>query len=169
MENQNQQLFIKTENNQENLQTCTFTGHRKLLEDFSKEKLEECIIELVEKGVHTFYCGMAIGFDLLAGELVVKLKEKYPFLQLVACVPFYGQEEKFSNVDKERYCNLLKKCDKVEVLSANYFRGCMQNRNRFMADKGDVLLAYCKKVKGGAAFTVNYYRKKYPQNQIIFV
>ena len=169
MENQNQQIYISTQNEQENLKTCAFTGHREFLENFSKEKLEKEIENLVEKGVSTFYCGMAIGFDLLAGETVVKLKEKYPFLKLVACIPFYNQEERFSKADKKRYCELLKYCEEKVLISNSYYRGCLQNRNKYMADRADVLLAYCQKEKGGAAFTVKYFQKKYPQKQIIFV
>ncbi|MBQ8323159.1 MAG: DUF1273 family protein [Clostridia bacterium] len=161
------QLFITTEN--EILKTCTFTGHRSLTEDFDYSKLETAVEELVKNGVDTFYNGMAIGFDLLAAETVLGLKARYPQIRLVACVPCYGQEKAFPETDKKRYVEILKRADENVVLAERYFRGCMQVRDRYMADRADVLVTYCKKETGGTAFTVRYFKNKYPQKPILFL
>ena len=149
--------------------TCAFTGHRHLEEDFSKEKLINAVEEQIKQGVEIFYNGMAIGFDLLSAQAVILLKKKYPNIKLVACVPFYGQEQRFSKEQKEVYVEVLKRADEKVVLAEHYYQGCMQNRNRYMCDRADVLIAYCKKEKGGAAHTVGYFQKKYPQKEIIFL
>ena len=90
-------------------------------------------------------------------------------IKLVACIPCYGQEKNFSEKDKTRYVRILKKADEKIVLSDTYFKGCMQNRDRYMADRADILLTYCKKEVGGTAFTVKYYKKNYPENEVIFL
>ena len=150
-------------------ETCAFTGHRHLGEDCTKRKVKTQIKKLIESGVHTFYNGMAMGFDLLAAELVLELKKKYPQVKLVACVPCYGQEKSFSDADKKRYVHILKKADECVVLSPHYFNGCMQQRNRYMVERADVLIAYCHKEEGGAAYTVKLFEKHKQNGDIIFI
>lgn len=149
--------------------SCAFTGHRQLDKDFSPQQLLTEIETLIQNGVTTFYNGMAMGFDLLAAECVLLFKKKHPYLRLIACVPCYGQERYFSEEDKARYIHLLKVADETVVLSEKYFQGCMQVRDQYMVDRADTLLAYCKKETGGAAYTVKYCQKKYPEKEIIFL
>lgn len=149
--------------------TCAFTGHRTLGEDFSARKLKREIKKLILSGVDTFYNGMAMGFDLLAAEKTLELKKKYPHIRLILCIPCYEQEKNFSEKDKGRYATIYKKADEKTVLSDTYYRGCMQNRNRYMVDRADVLVAYCNKPDGGAAYTVKYFKKSKPEREIVFI
>ncbi len=151
------------------IKTCAFTGHRELGKDFSKSKLKKEIEALIKKGVDTFYNGMAIGFDLLAAETVLSLKKKYPFIKMIACIPCYNQEKNYSEKDKKRYVKVYEKADECVLLRDRYYKGCMLERNRYMSDRADVLFAYCKKETGGAAYTVKYFTKKYPQKEVIFI
>ena len=149
------------------IKTCAFTGHRKLEEDCAAEKLLEETEKMILRGAETFYNGMAMGFDLLAAETVLFLKKKYPYIRLVACVPCYGQERHFRAEDKQRYTEILKRANEQVVLSEHYYQGCMQVRDKYMADRADALIGYCKKDKGGAAYTVGYFRKKYPEKPYV--
>ncbi len=149
--------------------SCAFTGHRKLEEGFSVAKLKREIKLLLEQGVEIFYCGMAQGFDLTAGEVVLKYKKKFPNTQLIACIPCVHQERYYTAEDKKRYAQICKKADEVVVLFDSYNKSCMIVRDRYMADRADVLLAYLKKSTGGTAYTVNYFKTKYPLKQIIFL
>ena len=160
---------LSIEENNKIKKSCAFTGHRVLGGDFSKRKLKAQIKKLIEEGVDIFYNGMAMGFDLLAAETVLSLKRKYPQIKLIACVPCYNQEKSFPEEEKKRYVKILKKADKTEMLSPHYYNGCMQYRNRFMADRADILVAYCNEKTGGAAYTVNYYQKTKPLNEILFM
>ena len=121
------------------------------------------------QGVDVFYNGMAMGFDLLAAEKVLELKKKYPHIRLILCIPCYQQEKSFSEKDKGRYAAIYKKADERVVLADSYYRGCMQVRNRYMAERADVLVAYCIKDEGGAAYTVKCFKKLHPDREIIFV
>lgn len=151
--------IISGEEKEPTLKSCAFTGHRKLGKEFSPQAMTEAIDSVIKAGVTRFYNGMAMGFDLLSAEYVLTLKKIYPSLTLVACVPCYGQEKSFSDEDKARYVSILKRADETVILSDEYFRGCMQNRDRYMADRADVLIAYCTKKVGGAAYTVKYFEK----------
>ena len=151
------------------IKNCAFTGHRDLEESFSFEKLQKTVLDLAKKGVEKFFCGMAKGFDLYAAEAVLKAKESYPNIKLIACVPFYGQEKSYLKEDKERYVQILKNCDVKFTFAERYYKGCTINRDKYMADNADVMVAYLKKEKGGTAYTVGYFKKKYPQKEIIFL
>ena len=134
---------------------CALTGHRKLPPNFNRNVLFDELEGLVKSGYTTFFCGMAMGFDLLALSFLVELKERYP-LYLEACVPFKGQENSFSREDRLLYRELLLKCDCVTVLFDEYKNGCFLVRDRYMVDCADTLFAYCVKASGGSAYTVRY-------------
>ncbi len=150
-------------------ESCAFTGHRKIEENFDGQSLVDIINELIMNGVNTFYCGMATGFDLLAAETLLRMKESYPHVRLIACIPYYGQEEKYSETDKKRYVEIVKKADEQALISDRYYKGCMLKRDRYMADRADILVAYKRKDTGGTAYTVRYFQKKYPLKEIIFL
>ena len=149
--------------------TCVFTGHRDLGADFSKKALKKQIETLIKEGVDTFLNGMAIGFDLLAAECVLGFAKKYTQVKLIACVPCYGQEKYFSETDKKRYVKILKKSHDTVILSDHYFKGCMQQRDKYMVERADVMIAYCTKTTGGAAYTVKLFQKSYPDGKIYFI
>ena len=151
------------------LSTCAFTGHRFLGKDFSEKKLKKEIERVISMGVTDFYNGMAMGFDLLAAEIVLSLKKKYPQIRLICCVPFYGQEKYYSDEDKKRYVTVLKKADISLQLSDQYTKDCMHKRNRYMADWADILIAYCNKPTGGTAYTVEYFHSVHPEGEIVFI
>ena len=148
---------------------CAFTGHRFLEDDFSARKLKKEIKSLIKSGVTTFLCGMAMGFDLLCAETVISLKKEFENIQLIACIPCENQEKNYTEKDKKRYVKILKKVDEKIYSATVYYKGCMLARDRFMADKADVMIAYCKKNTGGTAYTVNYFQKNYPLKEIIFL
>ena len=151
------------------IKTCAFTGHRELPSNFPKENLEKCVHALVEKGVFLFYCGMAKGFDLLAAETVIKEKEKNKEIKLVACIPCFGQEKSYSQKDKERYLQIIKNTDEKIIFGESFQKWKFLERNRFMADNADVLVAFVSKKTGGTAYTVSYFEKKYPEREIILI
>ncbi len=137
---------------------CALTGHRALPENLNRKALFDELEALIKKGYTDFFCGMAEGFDLLALQFLIELKERYP-LYIEACVPFRGQEKSFLNENLLLYRDLIGQCDKVTVLFEEYRNGCFLARNRYMVDCADILFAYCTKETGGTAYTVRYAKK----------
>lgn len=137
---------------------CALTGHRKLGRDFDGERLERTLVALIEDGYDTFYCGMAVGFDLYACRILLRLKGEYA-LHVVACVPYVGQSERFSERDKRAYDYLLTACDERVILSKFYTKDCLLERNRYMVDRADCVVAYCNTMKSGTGYTVSYAKK----------
>ncbi len=134
---------------------CAFTGNRKVEKKFNKEALKNQIEALICDGYTDFLCGMAIGFDSLAAECVIELREKYA-VKLIACVPCTDQDKYFTTADKKRYKELLDMCDEVKVLGDRYTSACMFIRNRYMVDNCDIVLCYSRKESGGTHYTVEY-------------
>ena len=68
-------------------QAACFSGHRNLPQncDELRAKLKKEIIGLIECGVVFFGAGGALGFDMLAEEMVLELKEDYPQHQAYSC------------------------------------------------------------------------------------
>lgn len=139
---------------------CAFTGHRKIDDQPDYALLRDTLENLIENGVDTFYCGMARGFDMIAAEEVLKLKEIHPQIKLVACVSCPEQDKYFSAEEKRRYIEIIDSSDDLKVVSWRYFKGAMLKRNDYMVDKCGYLIAYMRRESGGTAYTVRYARKK---------
>ena len=148
------------------MQSCAITGHRVLKKDFTEDYVREKILELIMDGTDTFYFGMAVGFDMVCAEILCSMKEDCG-LRLVACIPCGDQSENFSFAEKRRYRKILEQCDEVVVLHEKYVDGCMLERNRYMVDRSDVVLAYLHSDRGGTYYTVRYAKRK--RKDIVFV
>ena len=154
--------------------SCAFTGHREIEEKDKTtlfRKTLDCVRALVEQGVTAFYNGGAKGFDLLAGEAVLRVKKEntQKQIKLVLCVPCPNQDKAYEESQKTVYQAIVSEADEVINLSDHYYRGCMQNRDRYMADHADVLVSYLRKDTGGTAYTVQYFTKKYPQKELVLL
>jgi len=134
---------------------CAFTGHRRLGADFSEERLKKAIEEVLKKGCDKFYCGMAMGFDLEACKTLISFRDRYSFT-VSACIPCSDQPSGYSKKEKILYDEMCAACDEKIVLYDSYVKGCMHERNRYMVDRCDFLIAYFNGKTGGTAYTVNY-------------
>ncbi len=137
-----------------------FTGHRVLTGyDFDYALLDRVILNLLKEGADEFYCGMALGFDMAAAESLLQYRNDFGF-KLVACLPYPGQNETFSEKNKERHQNILERCDEVISVSEYYYNGCMFARDRYLVDNCDVLVSFLRRKSGGTFYTVNYAKQK---------
>lgn len=142
--------------------TACFTGHRELpakdLPEISK-RLEDTLVTLIEQGYRYFGAGGALGFDTLAAQSVLRLRERYPQIRLILVLPCLDQTRSWQQADADIYEELKRHADKVTYTSEHYFRGCMQKRNRHLVDNSSVCICYLTKPTGGTAYTVNYARR----------
>lgn len=138
---------------------CALTGHRELPQNFPVNELYDTLEELIRGGCTRFRCGMASGFDLEALSCLSDLRQKYVFT-IEACIPYAGHVQSFSSEEQLRYRVLLSWCEEKKVLYPEYTRGCYLARDRYMVDGADILVAYCTRQKGGAAYTVRYARER---------
>lgn len=145
--------------------SCAFTGHRTLTEEqgrICRRLLEQLIPRLVRGGVDRFIAGGALGFDTLAAETLLRLRDRDHLpLSLEIAVPCVGQDARWSPAHRARYRQILSEADYVTVLAQEYYSGCMQARNRYMVDRASRLIAFYDRSKqtGGTAMTVEYAEK----------
>ncbi len=137
--------------------TCCFTGHRIVGRDFDFEILYRTVIKLITKrNVDTFICGGAIGFDTYAATAVLKAKEAGYNVSLHIYVPCNNQNEKWGDVQKAKYKEILNQADYVDMVDKPYFDGCMQKRNRKMVDASAFCCCYYNGLPSGTGQTVKY-------------
>lgn len=126
-----------------------------------KNTLRKEIINAIENGFKTFYCGMAIGFDMIAAETVLDLKKKYKDIKLIGALPCRTQDAKGLDREKKRYKKLLKKLDGIRCIYDEYIGAeCMFERNRFMVDNSRLLIALYNGTGGVTKSTIDYARSK---------
>ena len=139
--------------------TCCFTGHRHISANQTveiKSRLRSVIKNLISEGIIYFGAGGALGFDILAAQVVLELKETYPEIKLILVLPCYNQTAKWKKEDIEIYENIKSQCDKYVYTSKEYDGECMFKRNRHLVDNSGYCICYMNKQNGGTAYTVNY-------------
>jgi uncharacterized phage-like protein YoqJ len=139
--------------------TCCFTGHRNIPSSEYEQiagRLKKEIIKLIEKGIIYFGAGGALGFDTLAAETVLSVKQDSPQIRLILVLPCLTQTSGWSEKDIAVYEEIKARCDKVVYTSKDYTRGCMFKRNCHLVDGSSVCLCYLTEQTGGTAYTVRY-------------
>ena len=61
------------------------------------------MIEAIEQGYRYFGTGGALGFDTLAAQTVLELKNKYPEIKLILVLPCENQTQGWERADIEEY------------------------------------------------------------------
>lgn len=99
--------------------------------------------------------GGAIGFDQDALAAGIELGDVYT----VMAIPCINQEKLWNRDDIQRYYELMTRCSKIiHVSDKPYNPTCMWNRNKWMVDRADIMLACWdqKFGKGGTASCMSY-------------
>ena len=127
-------------------------------------RLLEYIInqDISKNGFNYFICSCSIGADMDFAETVIKLRNKYPHIRLEIASLCPNQDLKLRKEDKQRYQNILKNADIVNILSPTYTLFCMNKRNRYMINKSEKVLAIWNgSKKDGTYNKIRYaYKKK---------
>ena len=140
-------------------QTACFTGHRAIpagTVPLVRTAVSTAVRQAYEAGYRTFLCGGARGFDLLAAQETLRLRENAPDLRLVIVVPCATQADRWPIADRKEYRAVLAAADATVVLADAYYDGCMQARNRYMVDRSSLCLCYMVRFEGGTWSTVRY-------------
>lgn len=148
------------------MKVCCFTGPRLHKLNFRNgEEGAECtnlknkILKETEtaynRGCREFICGMAEGSDVFFAEAVITLKQKYKDIILHTVLPYNHNGEDRSEEEKIRFTNIIEQADIKECLKDTYSRGCFYERNRYMVDKSDLIIAVYSS-SGGTAYTIKY-------------
>jgi len=143
--------------------SACFTGHRDLAKEQLTAIMDEVsttVIGLMAQGITHYYAGGALGFDLVASVAVLNLKNRYPMVTLTLALPCREHMKGWGRIDREIFRGVMARADETVYVSEEYFRGCMQVRNRYMVDRSTLCLAYLSECRGGTYQTVCYAKKQ---------
>lgn len=146
---------------------CSFTGHRpEKLPWGNAEGDARCLAfkasltaeleKAYARGYRHFISGMARGADLYFCEAALLLRETHPDVSIEAAIPFAAQAERWTAKELARYQALLSQCDFESVIQHSYTPGCLQRRNRYLADHASLLIAAYNGKGGGTLYTLTY-------------
>lgn len=141
---------------------CCFTGHRNVKDaDRVKMRLKEAAGNMAEEDVSVFICGGALGFDTLAAQAVLELKEKYP-VKLCLYLPCDNQTEGWDVADVAEYERIKALADEVFYVNhGNASASLMKKRNRAMVEAADYCISYLNgEQRSGTAQTVRMAEEK---------
>ncbi|RCJ27296.1 hypothetical protein A6S26_12725 [Nostoc sp. ATCC 43529] len=125
------------------------TGHR-VISESAIAQLDSLIDLAIQRGVTEFFNGMAIGTDQNIADILIERR-----LDWTAVIPCTNQGRFWSLEQKARYEQLLLYASKKITLASEYYPGCMQARNKYMANHSDICLAvYDGRLNGGTAEAV---------------
>ncbi|MCH5211803.1 MAG: DUF1273 family protein [Oscillospiraceae bacterium] len=91
-----------------------------------------------------------------AMEIVLDLKEDYPYITLEAVLPCRSQTSGWNVKNKGRYDRLLSACDKVTLVQEYYTPDCMIKRNKYMVNNSDYVAAVWNGKPSGTGNTIKY-------------
>lgn len=145
--------------------TVCFTGHREIkAKDLNLySTLYNTLENLILQGFLYFGAGGARGFEAMAAEVVLALKEKYLQIHLILVLPFkdqYDNEKGWSSEEIQQYHDIKEKASKVVHTQKVYSSGCYYKRNRHLVDFSSICVCYQYKSTGGTAYTTKYAREK---------
>ena len=143
---------------------CCFTGHRpeklRIGEKRLAQMLEKEIRKAAAGGFTTFITGMARGTDLVAAEIVLRLRERDGRLKLICALPHPGFGLRWSGGWTERFRYVLDQANLVRTICPCFSYDAYQIRNEWMVDHSGLVIAVFSGERGGTKNTLDYARRK---------
>ena len=137
-----------------------FTGHRDAAA-VDKDRLAFVVKQLYTEGYRTFMSGMAEGFDLMAAQAVLQLKDEFADIKLLCIIPFEGHISKISPKNRPLYNAICASADEVITISESYHEKAYYERNDYLVDNADAMICYYSgKRRSGTGYTVTAALKK---------
>ena len=128
--------------------SCVITGHRPTRFKFKynekdkrcqriKKCLQEQLIRLYHQGVRCFWVGGAMGVDMWAAELLLRMKEQqaYQDVELCLALPFEGYNADWDDWHRKRMDFICRYAEKVLVLGEMPSSESYKKRNYYMVEQ----------------------------------
>ena len=146
------------------MKTCCFTGHRDIAPgDVPKilGRVREILEPLIQNGVSFFGVGGAVGFDMIAAEYLIDLRDNHEkSIKIISVLPFPDWRSKWTAEQFARQETIMKKSDKTVFVQREYSKDVYLARDRKLVDESGFCISYCNRKIGGTAYTVRYAMKK---------
>lgn len=137
---------------------CCFAGHNMIYDDNIKSEIYNLCVNLItNENVNEFFVGNYGEFDLLCGNIISRLKDKYKDIKLHLVIPYITK-----NINENKN-DIYKKYDSIIIPEMN--ENTPNNvkiikANEYMIKKSQFVICYVYYSWGGAFKTYNYAKRK---------
>ncbi|MCM1295867.1 MAG: DUF1273 domain-containing protein [Muribaculaceae bacterium] len=154
--------------NNNRLLTAAVTGHRpdKLfgydLMDPRYTAIRNAIRGILEREESTaVWTGMALGTDMLAALAAIDMQDGGSGIKLLAAIPFRGHKSpKWPKLTQDLYEAILYRSAETHLVTdAGFSIKALDDRNKYMCDRADYLIAVSAGTKGGTENCMKYARR----------
>ncbi len=128
------------------------SGHRILPQEHYNHIYIETEKYLKQLRPEKIISGLALGYDQLVA--VIAFRNNIP---VIGAIPFIGQENRWSEKQKITYKKIIEKCSETVIVSdGDYAVWKLMERNKYIVDHSDVVLAYFSGQSSGTSNCVKY-------------
>ena len=142
---------------------CCFTGHRpeklKIPEQQLAVLLEAEIRKAIADAFTTYITGMAKGTDLVAAEIVLRLREQDDRLKLICALPHPGFGLHWGGGWTERFQRVLAAADLTRCICPRFSYASYQARNEWMVRHSSLVIGVFNGKPGGTKNTLDYAKR----------
>ena len=109
----------------------------------------------MNRDVLYFGVGGARGFDMLAAEYMIHVREKIKNrVRVISVRPYPGYMDAWPEEEKRWQEEIIRKSDKVVRISRENYPGVFYERDRELVDGSGHVISCCRRITGGTAYTV---------------
>lgn len=132
----------------------SFTGSRTYNPKYFEDVMEvmEEVMDIMDFPITYAYVGGAIGVDMFAAEYCIKKNIPYT---IVLPFKFHTLTRFWDGESRKRLCNIIDKADDVFVLGDSYSKNLYHERNKYLVDSCEILLAFPTKGSKGTFKTIS--------------
>ena len=140
--------------------TCCFTGHRDLPlweEEKVRTRLRYRLMPMIFDRVAYFAVGGGLGFDLLAAEYLLKVRDEFKKqIRIISVLPYPAYYAGWPEEDIRRQEEIIRRSDKVVCACTEERSDAWRIRNKMMLDGSAHCVCYCRRLTGKTADAVRY-------------
>lgn len=118
--------------------------------------LKNEISKAIEEGYCVFISGMSRDVDMWSADIVTNLKKDNKEIKLICAVPYYGFEQRWTELFKCEYERIVSLADLVVYINREYKKDCFAKRNMWMIDHCSRVIAVWNGHSSGTGNTVRY-------------
>lgn len=104
--------------------------------------------------------GILPGFRQNRSGIVLRLKDRFPDIKLIAAVPFPEFRERWNDEWKAKYDRVLAGADCVQIISHDPSPSVYQTRNIWMVDHSSKMIAVYNGKASGTRNTIRYAKEQ---------
>lgn len=142
------------------MKILAISGHRP---EVNERVIAETTLKTIERlsgEFDTLITGIAHGTDIVATEVALSDSD----WKVIAAIPYYGQEAKWTTAWKKRYWSCLShlRTDARNITDGPWNKGALFKRNRYVVKKADKLIAFMSRENSGTGHTVRFAQERLP-------